>query len=252
MLTGGRAGPVHARRAARRWREEDFVLLDENAEAKGKAYFQVGGSHHSPDHRLFAYAVDEQGSEVYRIHVKDLATGEVLPEPVESATGSFAWSPDSAWLFWIWRDDNGRPSKVYRRPARGGTKDDVLVYDEPDDGYFLSIGRSSSDAYIIIGAGDHETSEVRLIPAADPTAEPQVVEPRTIGLRYDLEHWDGRFFIHTNADEAIDFKIVEAPEAESWAVPIGKDWLSPTSPASSSSASAPSRTGWCGWCGRMR
>jgi oligopeptidase B len=218
----GAQHPIHARTP--RGGGAETILIDEDALSKGHAYFHVGAAHHSPDHRLFAYAVDEQGSEVYRIRIKDLDTGEVLTEPVESATGDFTWSPDSAWLFWIWRDDNGRPAKVFRRPARGGAKDDVLVYEEPDDGFFLSIGRTSSDAYIVIGAGDHETSEARLIPAADPTAKPRVVEPRTEGLRYDVEHWDGRIFIHTNADGAIDFKVVEAPEADpgraNW-----KDWV---------------------------
>ncbi|HEX4196078.1 MAG TPA: S9 family peptidase [Caulobacteraceae bacterium] len=218
----GAQHPIHARRP--RGGGEETILVDEDALSKGHAYFHVGAAHHSPDHGLFAYAVDEQGSEVYRILIKDLITGEVLDEPVESATGDFTWSPDSNWLFWIWRDDNGRPAKVFRRPARGGSGDDVLVYEEPDDGFFLSIGKTSSDAYIVIGAGDHETSEVRLVPAADPTAEPRVVEPRTVGLRYDVEHWDGRIFIHTNAEGAIDFKVVEAPQSDAgranW-----KDWL---------------------------
>jgi oligopeptidase B len=205
--------PIYARRP-RGAAEGEEVLLDADALAQGKAYSQVGAASHSPDHRLFAYAVDEQGSEVYRIYVKDLASGEILPEPVESATGDFTFSPDSAFIFWIWRDDNGRPAKVFRRPARGGTADDVLVYDEPDDGFFLSVGTTSSDAFIVIGSGDHETSEVRLIPAADPTAEPKVVEPRANGVRYDLEHWDDRFLIRTNADGAIDFKVVSAPIAD--------------------------------------
>jgi oligopeptidase B len=237
----GAQHPIHARRP-RGAEDGEVVLLDEDAEAKGKPFFQVGAADHSPDHGLYAYAVDEQGSEVFRILIKDLATGEILAEPVESSTGGFTWSPDGAWLFWIWRDDNGRPAKVYRRPARGGAKDDVLVFDEPDDGFFLSVGTTSSDAYIVIGSGDHETSEVRLIPADDPTAEPKVVEPRTPGLRYDLEHWDGKFFIHTNADDAVDFKIVTAPldapgqanwsdwvahQAGRYIVGIGayKDWL---------------------------
>jgi oligopeptidase B len=143
--------------------------------------------------------------------IKDLSAGQILPEPVESCTGGFVWSPDSRWLFWIWRDDNGRPAKVFRRPAWGGSVDDVLIHDEPDDGFFLSVGLTSSRAYIVIGSGDHETSEVRLIPAEDPTAEPMVVEPRTPGLRYDIEHWDGRFMVHTNADGAVDFKVMTAP-----------------------------------------
>jgi oligopeptidase B len=189
------------------------VLLDCDALAKGKAYSQVSAADHSPDHKLFAYAEDAQGSEVHHIYVKDLATGEVLKEPVESSTGDFAWSPDGQWLFWTHRDDNGRSDKIYRRPARGGLKDDVLVYDEPDDGFFVSVGATGSDAFIVISAGDHETSETLLIPASDPTAAPKVVEPRTVGLRYSVEHWDGRFVILTNADEAIDFKLVEAPVA---------------------------------------
>jgi oligopeptidase B len=215
----GAQHPIHARRR-REGGAGEVVLLDEEAEAQGKAFYQVGGAAHSPDHALYAWAVDEQGSEVFRILMKDLATGEVLPEPVESATGGFVFSPDSHWLFWIWRDDHGRPAKVYRRPVRGGTSDDVLVYDEPDDGFFLSVGLTSSRAFIVIGSGDHETSESRLIPADDPTAEPRVVEPRTPGLRYDVEHWNGRFMIHTNADGALDFKVVEAPLAD----PSRRNW----------------------------
>ena len=206
----GAQHPVHARRP-RGQADGEIVLLDEDAESKGKAYFNVGSAEHSPDHALYAYAADEQGSEVYRIYVKDLAKGVVLPDPVESATGSFCWSPCSKYLFWIWRDDHGRPAKVFRRPARGGAADDVLVYEEADEGFFISVGTTSSDAFIVIGSGDHETSEVQLISADNPTAAPRVAQPREVGLRYDLEHWDGKFFVHTNADGAIDFKVMQAP-----------------------------------------
>jgi oligopeptidase B len=201
----------------------ETVLIDVDAMARGKPFYEVGAADHSPDHALFAYAADDQGSEVYRLYVKDLATGAVLDGPAESTTGDFTWSPDSQYLFWIFRDDNGRPSKIYRRPARGGPKDDVLVYEEPDDGFFLSVGTTQSDAYIVIGAGNHETSEALLIPASDPTAKPKIAARREEGVQYDLEHWNGRFLIRTNADGAIDFKIVEAPESDpsrkSW-----KDW----------------------------
>ncbi len=188
------------------------VLLDADAEAKGKAFFQVNDAQHSPDHALFAYAVDEQGSEVCRIFVRDLSKGVTLPEPVESGAGDFCWSPDSRWLFWIWRDEEGRPAKLFRRPARGGAKDDVLVYEETDDGFFMGVSVSASRAFIVLGLGNQETSEARIIPASNPTATPTVVEPRAEGLRYDVEHWDNRFVIRTNADGALDFKLVEAPE----------------------------------------
>ena len=213
----GAQHPVHARRP-RGSDGPEAVLVDVDALARGKAFFEVGHAEHAPRHDLYAYAADDQGSEYYRIEVKDLATGALLPGPAESATGDFAFSPCGAWLFWIWRDENGRPAKVFRRPARGG--EDTLVYEEPDDGMFVHLGVTQSRAWIVIGAGDHETSESRLIPAAEPTAEPRVVEPRTTGLRYSVEHWDGRFVILTNADGALDYKLVWADEAD----PSRKTW----------------------------
>ena len=216
----GAQHPVYARRPRGEDGPEE-VLLDADAAAQGKAFFDVGATEHSHDHALFAYAVDEQGSEYFRIELKDLATGALLPAPVESSTGAFALSPDSRWLFWVWRDENGRPAKVFRRPARGG--EDVLVHHEGDGGMFLSVGVTESRAFIVIGSGNHETSEARLIPAHDPLAEPLVVEPRRAGIRYELEHWDGRFVVLTNADGAVDYKLCWADEAD------------------------PSRAGWRDW-----
>jgi oligopeptidase B len=187
------------------------LLLDANELAKGKAYSEVSAADHSPDHALFAYAEDAQGSEVHRIFVKDLATGEVLPDPIGSATGNFTFSPDSQWIFWTNRDDNGRPDKIFRRPARGGEAS--LVYEEADDGLFISVGRTADDAFVLISIANQETSEARVIPAATPTAEPVVLEPRHVGRLYDADHWGDRWVIRTNADDSIDFKIVEAPTA---------------------------------------
>jgi oligopeptidase B len=184
------------------------MLLDANALAEGKAYSEVSATEHSPDHALFAYAEDAQGSEVHRIYVRDLATGEVLPDPIQSATGNFTFSPDSQWIYWTNRDDNGRPDKIFRRPARGG--ETTLVYDEPDDGMFIGVERTSDDAFILITSQNQETSEARFIPAADPTAEPRLLAEREVAVRYDADHWGDRWIIRTNAD-AVDFKIVEAP-----------------------------------------
>jgi oligopeptidase B len=217
FATGGQH-PIHARRP--REGGDEQVLLDIDALAKGHAFFQVSEAEHSPDHALFAYAADDQGSEYYRIHVRDLATGETLPAPVESATGGFAFSPCSQWLFWVWRDENGRSAKIFRRPVRGGAGSDILVYEEADEGMFLSVHVTASRAFIVVGAGDHETSEARLIPASDPTAEPRLVEPRQVGLRYSVEHWNGRLVILTNADDAVDYKLVwadpDAPGRAGW------------------------------------
>jgi oligopeptidase B len=187
------------------------LLLDANALAEGKAYSEVSAAEHSPDHALFAYAEDAQGSEVHQIFVRDLATGEVLPDPIGSAYGGFAFSPDSQWIFWTNRDDNGRPDRIFRRPARGG--ETTLVYQEEDDGLFMSVGRTADDAFVLISIANQETSETRVIPAATLTATPVVLEPRQVGRLYDADHWGDRWVIRTNADDSIDFKIVEAPTA---------------------------------------
>ena len=186
------------------------LLLDANVLAQGKAYSEVGTTAHTPDHTLFAYAEDAQGSEVYRIYVKDLATGELLADPIESATGDFVFSPDSQWIFWTNRDDNGRPDKIFRRPTRGGGA--ALVYEEADDGMFISVGVTSDQAFVVISIANQETSETRYIPAATPTAAPVVLEPRHVGRLYDADHWGDRWAIRTNED-ALDFRIVEAPTA---------------------------------------
>jgi oligopeptidase B len=208
-----RMGDQHPRymRRPRGGTGEAQLLLDANALAAGKAFSEIGAADHSPDHSLFAYAEDAQGSEYHHIYVRDLVTGAVLPEVIEAAYGDFTFSPDSQWLFWTHRDDNGRPDKVFRRPARGG--ETSLVYEEADEGMFLGVGRTSDDAFIGLTVGNSETSEFRYIPAADPTATPVLLDPREVGRLYDADHWGDRWVIRTNAGDAIDFRIVEAPTA---------------------------------------
>ena len=206
----GAEHPLHARRPRGQDGGEQ-VLLDEDALSKGKAFFQVGAASHSPDHRLYAWAADEQGSEYYAIRVKDLESGQTLDHVIDSAYGAFVFSPDSQWIFWIWRDANARPSKVFRRPARGG--DDVLVYEEADEGMFLGVGLASDRSHLIIHVGNQETTEISLIPAADPTAAPVVAEPRRVGVKYDLDHWSDRWVIRTNDDGAVDFKLMQSTAA---------------------------------------
>jgi oligopeptidase B len=122
------------------------------------------------------------------------------------------------------RDENGRPAKIFRRPALGGKADDVEVYDEPDDGMFISVSASRSGNFIQITCANQETGEVLLIPAADPTARPKVVEPRVVGVLYDVDDWGDRLVVHTNADDAVDFKLMwadpKSPGKASW-----REWI---------------------------
>ncbi|AOX17957.1 S9 family peptidase [Kozakia baliensis] len=204
----GAQHPLHARKPRAGGAEQ--ILLDVDALAKQHEYYALAAVRHSDDHKLYVYAEDVQGSEVYRIQVKDLETGELCAPAVESTAGSFVLSPDSQWLFWVYRDENGRPSRIYRRPLLGG--EDVLVFDEPDAGFFLHIGVSASKKWIVIERGDHDTNETLLIPAADPCAAPKVAAPLVRGERYSFTHWNDRFIVLTNAGGAVDFQLMQTPD----------------------------------------
>ena len=202
----GAQHPIYARRPRGR-ADGEQILLDVETQAKGHAFYKVSHAQHAPDHSLIAWSLDAQGSEYFEIRVRDLATGADFPSPIQSADGDFVFSPDSRYLFWVFRDEHGRPKRVYRRPVRGARGDDTLVYEEPDEGFFLSVGVSEDRACILISSGNQEQSETHFIPAETPEAAPILFHPREDYLIYEVSRWDGRWIVRTNADGAVDFKI---------------------------------------------
>jgi oligopeptidase B len=196
------------------------VLIDGNALAKPHSYFRIGGVSHSRDHTRIAYARDTKGSEYYELHILDAASGEALGAPIPDTNGGAVWANDGQTLFYTRLDDNHRPLQVFRHTLGTDAKDDVLVYEETETGFFVGVGATQSRKYIAITAHDHQTSEVRLIDADDPAGPAILVEARSEGHEYDVEHHGERLFILTNCDGAEDFKIVEAPLAacgrENW------------------------------------
>jgi len=197
----------------RRGREagEEEVLLDGDALAKGKSFFEIGGAEISPDHSRLAWSADERGSEYYTIRVRDLATGTDLPDVVEETEGDVVWSADGASFLYIRLDENHRPSRVYRRRLGQDPATDELIFEETDPGWFMNVWRSRSRRFAIIQLTDHDSAEAHLLDLHDPHAKPQLVAKRETGLRYDVEHHGERLFIRTNADDCEDFKLVEAP-----------------------------------------
>lgn len=185
---------------------KEEILLDINARARQFDYYQLGAIEHSPDHRLLAYAEDTQGSEIWRISIKDLATGKILPQYISDCNGDFTFSGDSQYLFWVYRDENGRPTKIYRRNIATGQ--DKLVYLEQNPGFFLSIQRSLSNNWLYITAKDHDTSEIWVIPAAQPTLYPICITKREKSVIYDVTDWDNHFIIKTNIDRSCNFKLM--------------------------------------------
>jgi len=202
--------PVFCRRARGAEHAEE-VLLHGDREAEGHAYYDVAACEHSPNHRLIAYAVDTNGSEFYTIHMREAATGRALEDQLPNAHGGFVWSNDAAHLFYTVLDDHHRPSKVMRHRLGTPAELDRTVYAEPDPGFFVGIARTESRRYIVIDAHDHETSEIRLVDADAPDREPRLVAPRERKVEYDVSHHGERLLILTNADDAEDFKLVQAP-----------------------------------------
>jgi oligopeptidase B len=191
----------------------EALLIDGNLEAAGKAYWSLGGSAHSPDHRILAYAVDDKGSELYTIRFRDLVTGRDLADEITDTRGGFVWANDSRTVFYVRLDANHRPMFVYRHTIGTPASDDVLVYSETDIGFYVGVGKTQSNRFIQVDAHDHQTNEVYLIDADAPTGTPRLVAPRVFGHEYAVEHEGERLIITTNSGDAEDFRIVETPVA---------------------------------------
>jgi oligopeptidase B len=195
------------------------LLLDAAVLAAGRQYFSLGSYRHSPDHRLYAYQVDETGSEAYTLRIRDLASGRDLPD-VLSGTADFAWSADGRTLFYVRYTADHRRLLVYRHALGTDPAADVLVYEERDQSFSISLDSLRSNRFIALSTGSRETSEVRLIDAARPERLPVLIAARQRGVRYYLDDWNDQLVILTNSEGAEDFKIVTAPVAapgrESW------------------------------------
>ncbi len=189
------------------------IVLDGDELAARHDYFKFGGARHSPDHRLQAWSADIKGSEYFTIRVRDWADRTDLDDLVEETDGAVVWSVDSTAFYYVKLDDNHRPMQVWRHRLGTLQADDVLVYEESDPGWFTHIHESASGRFCVIAGGDHETSEQHLIDLSNPDAPPRLVAAREDGVQYSVADRADELFILTNADKAIDFKIVTAPLA---------------------------------------
>ncbi|MBE0581039.1 S9 family peptidase [Devosia sp.] len=196
----------------------ETVLLDCNVEA-GEGYFGFAGAEHDRSHRYLAWAADRAGSEYYDIVIRDLETGTDSAEVIKDTAGSYVWSNGSKAIYYTEYDDNHRPYRVRLHVIGTGQASDPIIFEEKDPGFFVGVGRTLSDKFIVIDAHDHQTSECWLIDA-ELGGAPRLVAPRVTDREYDIDERDGVLYIRTNADGAEDFKVVTAPVdnpgAENW------------------------------------
>lgn len=193
------------------------ILLDLNEMAKGQHFMAVAAYEVSDDGNLLAYTTDNTGFRQYTLAVKDLRTGKVLADHAEKV-GSVAWANDNKTLFYTVEDSAKRQYRLYRHTL-GSNGDDVLVYEEKDERFNVSTGKTRSKAYILLLSGSHTTSEVRYLPADQPTAEWKVMEPRKQDVEYYPDHNGDLFYIRVN-DAGRNFRLVKAPVSD----PRSQNW----------------------------
>ncbi|KAG2519631.1 hypothetical protein BBI17_009448 [Phytophthora kernoviae] len=206
----GSSYTYHCRKAKSANASEE-LLLDENEIAKGKNHCDVSSVSPSPDHRYLAYMVDFNGYETYTGFVKDLKTGEMLPDRIENIS-SLRWGKDASVLYYATQDEAHRQNKLWRHTM--GSKDtDELLYTEDNDIYSAYFQKSRSGKYMFLMSSSSETSEVSFIDLDNPSQPPQMIAKREKGLIYGVDHYDDCFYIVTNKDKATNFKLMKTPVA---------------------------------------
>ncbi|KQO06448.1 protease 2 [Agreia sp. Leaf244] len=196
--------------------DREQVLLDDNLEAEGTDFYSLGSFDVSLDGRLLAYSVDTTGDERYTLRIRDLDTGanrsDVVPDTFPGAT----FSPDASVVFYPTVDDSWRPDTIWRHTVGADPSDDVAVFSEPDERFWVGVGLTRSGRYLVLDIASKITSEVRILDTNDLEGEFQVVWPRREGVEYQVEHavvsGEDRLLIVHN-DGAEDFQVVDVPVA---------------------------------------
>ncbi len=188
------------------------VVLDENAEAEGHEFFELGVYNISPDHDLVLLGRDTSGDERYSLEVRSIETGEILDDSFSGVAAGSSWALDNLSFFYVRQDDTNRPYQVWLHRVGDEPSDDVMVFEESDQRFFVGVGRDKDDSYVYIGSSSRITDEVWVIPADAPLTEPRVLMERVEGVEYSVSHHDDEFVLVTNLD-APTFRVVTMPEA---------------------------------------
>lgn len=208
--------PIYCRKKESVYAPEE-ILLDGNEMGKGKKYFSIGGYELTDNDEIIAYGVDTVSRRNYTVRFKNLKTGKIYKDQIKNTEGgSYAWAADNKTFFYIRRDQKTLLGyQVWRHILGTDVKTDVLVYEEKDNQYYMGLYRMKSKKYIAIGS-DHNgiASEYQLLEAENPTGEFKTFLPRERGHEYDIEHFEDKFYVKTNTNNALNFKLMEVGENE--------------------------------------
>ncbi|WP_435262882.1 S9 family peptidase [Tenacibaculum sp. nBUS_03] len=217
----GQQYPIFSRKKENLEAKEE-VMFNVNDEAKGYEYFQLGGLSISPDNTLTTFAVDTVSRRQYTIQIKNLETGEIYSDKIENTTGGSVWANDNKTLYYTKKDPvTLRSSQIYKHVLGADSKDDVLVFEEKDETFGTFVTKTKSKKYIVIGSYNTVSSEYQVLEADNPDGEFKVIQPRERNLEYDIAHYEDHFYIKTNKDGAINFKLMRTPEKKT----LKENWV---------------------------
>lgn len=207
----GKDYPIYLRKKEVLTADEE-ILFDCNEMAKGQDYFRLVGISVSPDNTKVAFGVDTVSRRQYTIKVKDLKGGLIMDTEIKNTTGGSVWASDNLTLFYNKKDEQTlRSEAVYKHKINRPDQDDILVYEEVDEAYSVYVNSSKSRKYIFVSCHSTTTSEHHFIQASQPESDFQLIQARTSGLEYDVEHFGDHFYIHTNFNKAKNFQIMRTP-----------------------------------------
>lgn len=211
---------------------EEALLFNVNELAEGHDYFQLGGLNVSPNNELVAFSVDTVSRRQYVLHIKNLKTGKVYDDVITNTNGGSVWANDNKTLFYTKKDPVSlRSYKIYKHVLGTSESDDVEVFHESDDTFGTFVTKTKSNKYIIIGSYSTVSSEYQFLDADTPNGTFQTIQKRERNLEYDIAHYNNHFYIRTNKDGAINFKLMKTPvtktSKENWTdvIPHREDTL---------------------------
>jgi len=208
----GQDYPIFSRKKGSLSADEE-ILFNCNELAKGHAYFKLGGLSISPDNKFASFGIDIVGRRIYTIQFKNLETGEIFADKIENATGGSVWANDNKTVFYTRQDEvTLRADKIFRHKLNTNSSDDVLVYNETDDTFNVSVSKEKSRKYIVIGSSSTLTTEYRILNSDQPDGEFEVFQARVRGLEYSISHFEDSWYVLTNKDKATNFKLMKTPE----------------------------------------
>lgn len=217
----GQDYPIYARKKESLSANEE-ILFDCNEMAKDYSYFQLGMLSISPDNKLALFSCDTVGRRIYTIQIKNLETNEILEDKIENVTGSAVWANDNKTIFYSDQDDvTLRSDKIFKHKLGTKQNDDVLVYYEKDETFSVEIAKSKSKKYLAIESGSTLTTEYQILDADTPDGEFKVFQKRVRGLEYSINHYGDNFYIMTNMDKAVNFKLMKTPVSKT----TKKNWV---------------------------